>query len=252
MKRACARPSSCWRPGDAIGTLKSSDFDAKYWPKAKRQLRRETHDKCAYCEAPTSSVAPGSVEHFRPKSRYWWLAYCYDNYLFACQRCNGDFKSDEFPIAGRRLTEPALTSAADLSALGAGMAPDPLDPASVAKHVRAWAAERPLPIDPSLEDPEPLFAWEYDDVLREVRVKPRGRGQRAERASRCIELFGLNREELCVQRWATLAPHLVTLDALATLPARQARTLRERERLLLGDDAPFAAMLRFVVSAKLR
>jgi hypothetical protein len=89
-------------------------------------------------------------------------------------------------------------------------------------------------------------------VLREVSVKPRGTGTRAERASRCIELLGLNREELRVQRWRTLAPHLLTLDALATLPAKQARTLQERERLLLGDDAPFAAMLRFVVSAKLR
>ncbi len=63
-------------------------FDSKHWKKAKAQLKVETHGKCAYCEAPTSTVAYGDVEHFRPKSVYWWLAYCYDNYLFSCQICS--------------------------------------------------------------------------------------------------------------------------------------------------------------------
>ena len=68
------------------------------WKAAKPQLKLETGGKCAYCESPTDTVAHGDVEHFRPKSKYWWLAYCYDNYLYACQICNQVHKGDEFPI----------------------------------------------------------------------------------------------------------------------------------------------------------
>lgn len=61
------------------GTEKNWNSD--FWKKAKDQLLAETYNKCAYCETPTKVVDYGDVEHFRPKSKYWWLAYCYDNYL---------------------------------------------------------------------------------------------------------------------------------------------------------------------------
>ena len=81
--------------GRAAGTL---EFNATVWKAAKAQLKRETGGKCAYCESPTDTVAHGDVEHYRPKSKYWWLAYCYDNYLYACQICNQVHKGDEFPV----------------------------------------------------------------------------------------------------------------------------------------------------------
>lgn len=51
------------------------------WSVTKKQLLRETNDMCAYCESHTTVVAFGDVEHFRPKSIYWWLAYVYDTIL---------------------------------------------------------------------------------------------------------------------------------------------------------------------------
>jgi hypothetical protein len=63
--------------GRISGTL---EFKSTLWKAAKPQLKRETGGKCAYCESPTDTVAHGDVEHYRPKSKYWWLAYCYDNY----------------------------------------------------------------------------------------------------------------------------------------------------------------------------
>ena len=60
-------------------------FASGRWKEAKPQLLAETFGKCAYCEAPTHEVAFGDVEHYRPKSEYWWLAYNYDNYLASCQ-----------------------------------------------------------------------------------------------------------------------------------------------------------------------
>ena len=77
------------------GTL---EFKQTVWKAAKPQLKLETGGKCAYCESPTDTVAHGDVEHFRPKSKYWWLAYCYDNYVYACQICNQVHKRDESPI----------------------------------------------------------------------------------------------------------------------------------------------------------
>ncbi len=79
----------------AGGTL---EFNSNVWKAAKPQLKLETGGKCAYCESPTDTVAHGDVEHYRPKSKYWWLAYCYDNYVYACQICNQVHKGDEFPI----------------------------------------------------------------------------------------------------------------------------------------------------------
>ena len=78
------------------------------WKRAKDQLKRESDGKCGYCEGKASHVAHGDVEHFRPKTIYWWLAYCYDNYVFACQICNQSFKGSNFPLNGPPLAGPAV------------------------------------------------------------------------------------------------------------------------------------------------
>ena len=93
-------------------------------------LKEEAHGKCCYCEADTATVAHGDVEHFRPKSRYWWLALCIDNYTYSCQICNQSYKGDEFPITGAKLLEPALPKKVPISAaarakLAAKICPDP-------------------------------------------------------------------------------------------------------------------------------
>jgi hypothetical protein len=80
------------------------EFHSEYWKKAKKQLKAESHDKCAYCEASVAVVAHGDVDHFRPKSTYWWLAYCYDNYAYTCQVCNQIYKGDRFLVRGVRST----------------------------------------------------------------------------------------------------------------------------------------------------
>jgi len=91
------------------------DFQSTFWKPAKQQLKKESAGKCAYCEAPTSVVAHGDVEHFRPKAVYWWLAYCYENYTYACQICNQTFKGDRFPVEGPAMQAGDLTMAAELT-----------------------------------------------------------------------------------------------------------------------------------------
>lgn len=54
---------------------------------------------CAYCQCHLPHNDPGDVEHFRPKSRYWWLAYEFVNYLLSCAACNRNRKKEKFPLA---------------------------------------------------------------------------------------------------------------------------------------------------------
>lgn len=54
---------------------------------------------CAYCQCHLPHNDPGDVEHFRPKSQYWWLAYDFLNYLLSCAACNRNRKKEKFPLA---------------------------------------------------------------------------------------------------------------------------------------------------------
>lgn len=56
---------------------------------------------CAYCDRELPGNDRGDVEHFRPKSVYWWLAYRFENYLLACSICNSSYKIEKFPLLGR-------------------------------------------------------------------------------------------------------------------------------------------------------
>lgn len=72
-------------------------------------LWRIQHNKCCYCEMRIRRDY-NDVEHFRPKATasrlpgctskhgYWWLAYTWDNMLYACPGCNRSEKNDRFPL----------------------------------------------------------------------------------------------------------------------------------------------------------
>ena len=68
----------------------------------KEKLQGLYHFKCAYCE---SRVEQGQVEHYRPKSKYYWLAYSWDNLLYGCPTCN-QFKGTDFEILGEEVVPP--------------------------------------------------------------------------------------------------------------------------------------------------
>lgn len=74
-----------------------------------RELWQRQHYKCCYCERKLLE-SYNDVEHFRPKARadrspgsthtygYWWLAFSWENLLFACPTCNRSGKNDKFPL----------------------------------------------------------------------------------------------------------------------------------------------------------
>jgi len=225
------------------------------WKLTKPALHNETWGKCAYCEAPADATAHCDVEHFRPKITYWWLALCYDNYVYACQICNQVYKGDHFPISGARLPEPNVPSGLrgkKLAEFAAKLTPDPLAPdVDTAPFFEAWNAERPDLVHPYLEDPERYFAWEADNVTKEVRLVPRSRADsRVERAVKSsIKYLGLNRETLIRLRYR----HFRLLEPLAEVARSAACPLAVRQEAVsalrdaTADGAMFAGMARHFV-----
>lgn len=73
-------------------------------------LWRAQHYKCCYCESKVQK-SYNDVEHYRPKAEadrkpgsndvhgYWWLAFNWENLLFACPGCNRSGKNSQFPLA---------------------------------------------------------------------------------------------------------------------------------------------------------
>ena len=244
--------------GRVGGTL---EFKSTVWKAAKPQLKLETGGKCAYCESPTDTVAHGDVEHFRPKSKYWWLAYCYDNYLYSCQICNEVHKGDEFPVhatsgvwAGPAL--PATPTPAALATLAETLTPDALDLTAghaLADFLVAAGKEKAGLVDPYLTDPDPLFKWIANDTLKIVELAPASNKVAATRAfAGAEESYGLNREELKRNRWKTYAEFVVFKDSLIAFetlgiqPALQ-QQIRDQIRAMTKVDAPYAGMVRYFV-----
>ena len=237
-------------------------FNSSIWKMAKDQLRKESGGKCAYCEASTEVVAHGDVEHFRPKSVYWWLAYCYDNYLFACQICNQSFKGNDFPVFGKALAPdppfPASFAAnvtkAELEAIGKMFAPDPLTDADgypMAKFIKAVTREKPGLVDPYVIDPEPLFKWVADPVLKEVSIRPRNNKVAARRAHAAVEqYYGLNRDELRRRRWELYEDAEFLKDLLASNQLNATLTTRARNQLkeMMSTGSEYAGMVRYFVN----
>lgn len=223
----------------------SFDFQATVWKAAKKQLKTESAGKCAYCEAPTSVVAHGDVEHFRPKSVYWWLAYCYENYTYSCQICNQTYKGDQFPLSGKPMAPPGRFEAVAM------LNPDPLEEAegmAYAAFEFACSSERAHLVDVYREDPELFFKWEADPVLKAVRIAPRTKSSRSQLAARAAEaVLGLNREELTGLRWTIyeeLATFRIALEALSP-DSRAALRVRAQIREMMSDRGEFAGMVRY-------
>jgi uncharacterized protein (TIGR02646 family) len=57
------------------------------WRGCKESLKQASFDKCYYCEMKDIR-SDGTVDHYRPKSKYKWAAFCIDNNRFACTFCN--------------------------------------------------------------------------------------------------------------------------------------------------------------------
>lgn len=75
----------------------SDSYNSRYkCEDIKSKLKIIYNQKCAFCESRCEVL---HVEHFRPKSKYYWLSYSWDNLLLACPTCNSN-KGQHFKIQG--------------------------------------------------------------------------------------------------------------------------------------------------------
>jgi len=75
----------------------------------KELLSKIYNGKCAFCEQKIYKSINNSkknnietIEHYRPKGIYYWLAFSWDNLLWCCKKCN-DNKGDSFEILNTRV-----------------------------------------------------------------------------------------------------------------------------------------------------
>jgi uncharacterized protein (TIGR02646 family) len=235
----------------ATGKVSFKSKKRQVWRKAKPQLKKESHSKCAYCEADTAVVAHGDVEHFRPKSEYWWLAYCYDNYTFSCQVCNQVYKGDNFFVSGPKLPSPVVppilpTDSNALAQLIKSLCPDPVTSSDLDVSGLFLVEDANL-LNPYLNDPELDFSWDPKPATKEVWLVSNSTARSTRVVDAAVDMLGLNREELLRLRWnayyelETLA--LVFQGANFTVEKR--KDLLARVRLHASDDKPFAGMKRY-------
>ncbi len=214
---------------NAYGTGKATfEFDGGVYAHAtvKEALVAMQHEKCAFCESRPGATSPGDVEHFRPKAAarstvggklerpgYYWLAYDWENLLFACEQCNRRGKGNAFPLA----SPPALPRS----------------------HHQGIQAEQPVFIDPSREDPSVHIGFR--------RHVPIGRTPRGEAT---IEALQLQRPRLSWAREDRLNG-LFNTFLLAEHPRYSDDPIRARAKEdlteALSDRAVYAAMARAAV-----
>ncbi len=102
------------RPGISGRKVKKLAFDASIYgdPEVKKQLAKDQHEKCCYCEAKILDNSFADVEHTRPKGGYvklgersmtypgyFWLAYDWEHLLLSCEVCNRRYKRNHFPLS---------------------------------------------------------------------------------------------------------------------------------------------------------
>jgi len=134
----------------------------------KDDLFRMQHHKCCYCENILEQAKYRDVEHYRPKARYWWLAWTWENLLFACNECNRDYKRDQFPQASG----------------SAALVAEQLPPGD----------ESPLLIDPTgSSDPMDEIVFRRETIQSREHWVPVGR---TDRGRETIRVCGLARQSL--------------------------------------------------------
>jgi uncharacterized protein (TIGR02646 family) len=194
-----------------------------------RLLRAAQHGKCCYCDQfqPTRNR---DVEHYRPKTVYWWLTWTWENLMFACDGCNRYEKNDAFPLWPRTRK----------------LQPEEQPPGPPKKR------ERPMLLDPAAPDAAPMKHLQFRslDATRWLAMARGGSRYGAE----TIRVLGLNRDDLIEARrshYETFYPGTVEplrrgFEAAKRGDATERAAFRERWRRVVGSYVqPYAPLAAF-------
>lgn len=229
-------------------------WKSTFWKQSKGQLLAESNQKCAYCETPTRVVMYGDVEHFRPKSVYWWLAYSYENYLPSCGACNQEYKKDFFELKDKTkqlkgITVKSTMSDTQLEQLAPLLTVDPVDDIQgmpMKDYVKELKKEKALLVNPYYEDPAKFIAYKPVLETREVVVVP-SKPAHAAIVKACENLFGMNRKELMDLRFQRYTMYMTLKHTLnePVLSANIRTAVQNRLADMVSDKAAYAGMVRY-------
>lgn len=221
----------------AAGQTLNAALLGDLYASTKAALRAAQHNKCCYCEQfqPTRNR---DVEHYRPKTTYWWLTWTWENLMFSCDGCNRWAKNDLFPLwpGTRRLRAEE-------------------QPPGPRGH-----RERPMLLDPSNHADSPMRCIQF----RLLRVSGEDRWWAApregdRRGAMTIDILNLNRDDLLQARSSyyrmfyqgTIAALREDFQRARTRGAQEREAFRERWRRAVGAHvaprALFAALNRDIL-----
>lgn len=177
----------------------SSSYKSPYQsPTVRKTLKSIYNDKCAYCEQriilpkKNQNKSAGNdltIEHYRPKTTYYWLAYSWDNLLPVCYDCNRH-KEDDFDISGVAITTIRANEIDKINELAA------------IYH----SEEQPKFIHPELEDLSNEFTFDKEGIIHSKDI----------RCQYVIEKCDLKRRTLNVKRKAIIDEIKSTFKSIRT------------------------------------
>lgn len=249
---------------------KKTKFDCYGKEPVRTALNRLFRFKCAYCEHHYGAGQPVAIEHFRPKGPviengrsippgYYWLAAEWLNLLPSCTDCNSQRYHDYGPggTAGSA-AKPQLEKR------GKGQLFPLVDPTKRARTPGAERHEKPLLLDPTLDDPGDHLEFPIGTQKLGC-VQPRShRGADSERGIASISVFGLDRPQLKLARAQHAKRALAQMrfvercaNDFASAPTAKTRDSLKREidqltELYLELNNPFLAITRAVLAPEIR
>ena len=197
------------------------------WSPIKNRMTKRLGNKCWYTEVELVG-ADLTIDHYRPKRDYWWLAFDVDNYRVACPYSNskkhnplygcGGGKGDDFPLRA---------------------------PSVRATSKRKIKCEKPIILDPCNKDDCNLLVFQADGrpKLNPVYAADHVAVERVERSMLLLNLdhpdFNTKREQL----YLTIKGDVDMYEALpAGSPSRNLILDRMKDRL--SAKAAFSSAAR--------
>lgn len=197
------------------------------WSPVKVWFTKKLGKKCWYTEAETVG-APLTIDHYRPISKYWWLAFTVENYRVACAFANSPEHNLLHGCAG-----------------GKGDAFPLLPPARRAVSRLRNRPERPVILDPCSKSDCEMVAFEADG--RPV-IDPRWASDRIarKRFQESLILLNLDHPDFNTKREQLGNDIKVDVKTVEALPLGcEVRTCNiDRLKSRLGKDAPFSSAAR--------
>jgi len=181
------------------------------------ELRTIYNNKCAFCESILDNV---NVSTYRPKSRYPWLTYDWNNLLLICPSCNSN-KRDAFPVKNMVLQyeqgvytkDDKINGKVDDREIHGSNYYNYVfqqnyteDYKKMISHSSFFdlSSEHPLLLHPEIDNPEEHF---YFNILGEI-------FSRTEKGQATIYICGLNRDALRKARLKKINDFLLSFKNL--------------------------------------